>query len=110
MTFYRLANMRLYPLHQRQPNYRSKRPQVYWSDNQRRAVSRLIDEASSLLNMFDDVSLLLGPETKLNNPIKMNEDPLPPSKWDPILTKSCEILKEELNKFKPHNFRNHPNF
>ncbi|KAJ6639253.1 hypothetical protein Bhyg_11995, partial [Pseudolycoriella hygida] len=56
----RLANMHLSPIPPRKANYRSK--SVTWSDAQHRAVSELMFEASALLDVFDNVALLIGPD------------------------------------------------
>lgn len=100
----RLANMRLSPLPPKRATIKKKT--VSWSDTQERAVTELISEASALMDAFDEVSMLLGPNLQLNDTINVTETAaLPESKWDPILTQSCQTLAEELKKFKPHNFR-----
>lgn len=100
----RLANMRLSPLPPKRPTLKKKT--VSWSDTQERAVAELISEASAMMDAFDEVSMLLGPNLQLNDMNDVTEmTALPESKWDPILTQSCQTLADELKKFKPHHFR-----
>ncbi|XP_055523568.1 uncharacterized protein LOC129717576 [Wyeomyia smithii] len=91
----RVVNMRLSPVLPRKPKTNKK--SVTWSDTQRRAVSELLHEATALVDIFDQVSMLLGPDIKLHT-ISAGEDDfkLPPPKWEPLLTKSCHILEEKL--------------
>ncbi|XP_058452123.1 uncharacterized protein LOC131430884 isoform X2 [Malaya genurostris] len=93
----RLANMRLSPVLPRKP--RPNKKTVTWSDTQHRAVSNLIHEATALVDMFDQVSMLLGPDIKLHA-VKPQEEEfeLPPPKWEPLLTKSCHLLQEKLEQ------------
>lgn len=100
--------MRLSPIPPRQPSIKKKT--VTWSDSQQRAIVDLITEASALMDVFDQVSLLLGPHINLNAPTKIEDTVIPPSKWGPILEKSCQDLEEELNNFKLHEFRRDLNF
>lgn len=100
----RLANMRLSPLPPKRKTLKKKT--VSWSDTQERAVTELISEASAMMDAFDEVSMLLGPNLQLNDMIDVTEmSALPESKWDPILTQSCKTLADELKKFKPHHFQ-----
>lgn len=100
--------MRLSPIPPRQPSLKKKT--VSWSDLQQRAVAELITEASALMDVFDQVSMLLGPQVNLSASTKMENTVIPPSKWGPILKKSCDDLEEELNNFKLHEFRKDINF
>lgn len=61
----RFLNARLSPIPQKaaQANLR----QETWSDSQVKVVSDLIKEANALMNMFDQVAMLLGPDVKLHN-------------------------------------------
>jgi hypothetical protein len=61
----RFLNARLSPIPQR--IYRPDTKQVTWSDTQKKIVNDLMNEANSLLEMFDQVALLLGPDIKLSN-------------------------------------------
>lgn len=90
----RLANMRLSPIPPRRPHPNKKT--VTWSDTQHRAVSDLLHEATALVDMFDHVSMLLGPDIKLHPIPPQEEFKLPPPKWEPLLTKSCDLLEEKL--------------
>ncbi|ETN58566.1 hypothetical protein AND_009865 [Anopheles darlingi] len=91
----RVANMRLSPIPPRRPRAPHQKT-VTWSDRQHRAVSRLLDEASALVDMFDHVSLLLGPDIELHKLPPQQEFSLPPPKWEPLLVKSCDLLEEKL--------------
>uniref|UniRef100_A0A8W7Q3S0 Uncharacterized protein n=1 Tax=Anopheles coluzzii TaxID=1518534 RepID=A0A8W7Q3S0_ANOCL len=91
----RVANMRLSPVPPRKPRAPNQKT-VTWSDRQHRAVSKLINEASALVDMFDHVSLLLGPDITLHKLPPQQEFQLPPAKWEPLLTKSCDLLEEKL--------------
>lgn len=90
----RLANMRLSPIPLRRP--RPNKKTVTWSDTQQRAVSDLLHEATALVDMFDHVSMLLGPDIKLHSIPPQEEFKLPPPKWEPLLTKSCDLLEQKL--------------
>lgn len=82
----------------------AKRKTVTWNDKQL-AVTKLLDEASALIDIFDEMSMVLGPEVKLKNtaPIsKIDILEIPKSKWDPILTASCNALQNTISNFKPH--------
>uniref|UniRef100_A0A182PA69 Uncharacterized protein n=1 Tax=Anopheles epiroticus TaxID=199890 RepID=A0A182PA69_9DIPT len=91
----RVANMRLSPVPPRKPRAPNQKT-VTWSDRQHRAVSKLINEASALVDMFDHVSMLLGPDIALHKLPPQQEFHLPPAKWEPLLTKSCDLLEEKL--------------
>ncbi|XP_058840009.1 uncharacterized protein LOC131695490 [Topomyia yanbarensis] len=93
----RLANMRLSPVQPRKP--RPDKKTVTWSDTQHRAVSNLLHEATALVDMFDQVSMLLGPDIKLNAIQPQEEEfKLPPPKWEPLLIKSCHALQDKLEQ------------
>lgn len=100
--------MRLSPIPPRQPSIKKKT--VSWSDSQQRAIVDLITEASALIDVFDQVSLLLGPHIKLRAPTKIENTVIGPSKWGPILERQCQELEEELNNFKVHEFRRDFNY
>lgn len=61
----RFLNARLSPIPQKAAQVNSR--QVTWSDSQIKVVSDLIKEANALMNMFDQVAMLLGPDVKLHN-------------------------------------------
>lgn len=52
------------PLFPEQPLLGSKN--MIWSDSQAQIVSNLIKESDALLEMFDQIALILGPELKLH--------------------------------------------
>lgn len=60
----RFLNARLPSAPQRQ--FHSNMQQVSWSDSQAKVVNDLIREANALLDMFDQVAMLLGPDIKLH--------------------------------------------
>jgi hypothetical protein len=61
----RFLNARLSPVPQRvhRPNLK----QVTWSDAQVKIVNDLMQEATALMDMFDQVAMMLGPDIKLHN-------------------------------------------
>lgn len=100
----RLSNMTLSPIPIRRPRLNKK--SVTWSDPHHiSAVSELITEASALVNIFDQVALILGPDIKLNKLPPKEDYSLPSLKWDPLLTRSCDILEDKLNELRPVKLR-----
>lgn len=61
----RFLNTRLSPVPMQ--TYRPDPKQVTWSDSQKKIMNDLMNEANSLLEMFDQVAMLLGPDIKLHN-------------------------------------------
>lgn len=102
--------MRLSPIAPRARGYKKK--MVTWNDSQQEAVVNLLNEASALIDVFDEMSMILGPEVKLNSPLDrpIEAIEIPTSKWDPILTDSCNLLKEKITNFKPHAHLNQSQF
>lgn len=102
--------MHLSPVQLRPPPIISsqQRRNVSWNDQQQHAVSALLSEASALIDVFDQMSVILGPEVPLAVPLKSPADQLtiPPSKWEPILAESCLQLDEKLRNFKPRSHYN----
>ncbi len=96
--------MHLSPLPARRPNI--KRKSVTWSDAQHQAVSELMFEATALLDVFDNVAMLIGPElnVRLTPNATFESLKLPESKWQPVLQKSSRELDECLKFFQPHVF------
>lgn len=104
-----MANMHLAPVQLRpQPSVSSHRKTVSWNDHHQNAVSELLTEASALIDVFDQMAMILGPEVPLSAPLKSPADNLtiPPSKWEPILAESCSQLDEKLRNFKPRSHGN----
>lgn len=100
--------MRLSPITPRPSTGNGIRKSVSWDDRQHQAVSELLTEASALIDVFDQMSMILGPEVPLHSIPRESSDMLaiPPSKWDPILSESCDLLNEKLQNFKPrHHFK-----
>lgn len=91
--------MRLSPVPLRHRRPHSKR--VTWSDSQQKIVTNLVSEANALINIFDQVTMLLGPDLRLNPTPKFDENPLPPFKMDSLLKTSCDVLEEKIMKIKP---------
>lgn len=96
--------MHLSPIPARRANF--KRKSVTWSDAQHQAVSELMFEASALLDVFDNVAMLIGPDLNAKLPPKATFETLklPESKWQPVLEKSSKDLEECLKDFQPHVF------
>jgi hypothetical protein len=61
----RFLNSRLSPVHSRE--FRFGHKQITWSESQIKILNDLMDEASALIDMFDQVAMLLGPDIKLHN-------------------------------------------
>lgn len=106
----RLAAMTLSPMENRRKSVdgkSTKKKSVTWNDRQL-AVTKLINEASALIDIFNEVSCVIGPEMNLKcsinmaaqNPMELN---IPESKWQPILSESCNDLQKRLINFQPHN-------
>lgn len=74
---------------------------VTWSDTQQRVITELVTEASALMEMFDQVSLLLGPNIRLNETPVLDDSHMPPFKLDVLLKNSCDLLEEKINQIKP---------
>lgn len=92
----RFLNTRLSPIPQR--HHRPNLKQVNWSDLQLKIVSDLIDEANLLMEMFDQVAMLLGPDIKLHNVSEVEEFVMPPSKYNKELSHSCDKIEKSLRK------------
>lgn len=91
--------MRLSPVppRHRRPNLK----RVTWSDTEQKMVLDLVSEANALLNIFDQVTLLLGPDIKLNPVPKLDESPMPPFQMQAKLKNSCDMLEEQINNLQP---------
>lgn len=96
-------NNRLSPIppRERRPNLK----QVTWSDSQIRVVSELMNEANALMDMFDQVAMLLGPDIKLHNVSDAEEFVMPKSKYQHELSKSCSKIEKNLQKLEGVNFQ-----
>lgn len=94
--------MTLSPL-QRRPKSSRKKKSVTWNDRQL-AVTRLLNEASALIDIFNEVSVMLGPEMSLNQVPSDESVLIPESKLDPILTESCNDLEKALTNYRPRNY------
>lgn len=99
-----MASMTLTPIKKRSTTG-TKKKSVTWNDRQL-AVTRLINEASALIDVFNEVSIMIGPEMNLKlttNEIHSPTISIPKSKWQPILSESCNDLQQTLNNFKPRH-------
>ena len=92
----RFLNTRLSPVPPR--HHRPNLKQVTWSDSQLKVVSDLIEEANLLMEMFDQVAMLLGPDIKLHNVSEVEDFVMPPSKYNTELSHSCDKIEESLRK------------
>ncbi|CAO1427916.1 unnamed protein product [Diamesa serratosioi] len=92
----RFLNTRLSPVAQR--HHRPNLKQVTWSDSQLKVVSDLVEEANLLMEMFDQVAMLLGPDIKLHNISEVEDFVMPPSKYNKELSLSCDKIEESLRK------------
>lgn len=101
--------MTLSPMENRRKTLNKKvatKKSVTWNDRQL-AVTKLINEASALIDIFNEVSCMIGP----NMNCAMNSQPqnpteliIPESKWQPILNESCDDLQKTLTHFKLNNY------
>lgn len=99
-----MASMTLTPVEKR-PSNSMKKKSVTWNERQL-AVTKLINEASALIDIFNEVSIMIGPEMNLKLPkdeINPSSLSIPKSKWEPILSESCSDLQETLTNFKPRH-------
>lgn len=98
----------------------SDKKQVTWSDAQKKIVGDLMNEANQLLEMFDQVAMLLGPDIKLHNVsgnknfliyfylinkliIDVENFEMEPNPYNEEMLKSCETLEASLSKLKSFN-------
>lgn len=99
-----MDSMALTPV-EKYPGISTKKKSVTWNERQL-TVTNLINEASALIDIFNEVSIMLGPEVNLKRSKEDEIDPsavnIPNSKWKPILSESCADLCNALTKFKPH--------
>lgn len=95
--------MTLSPL-QNQPSKKgTKKKMVTWNDRQL-AVTKLINEASALIDIFNEVSIMIGPEMNITKTTTTHSDEkicIPKSKWQPILNESCNDLEKSLKTYRP---------
>lgn len=92
----RFLNARLSPIpvRERRPN----KKEVTWSDTQVKVVSELINEANALMDMFDQVAMLLGPDVKLHNVSDVEDFVMPPSTYKDQLNQTCGRIEQNLMK------------
>lgn len=64
-----------------------------------------MNEANALMDMFDQVAMLLGPDIKLHNVSDVEEFVLPASKYQNELAKSCSKIEKNLQKLDGINFQ-----
>lgn len=99
--------MTLTPVENR-PKTSIKKKTVTWNERQL-AVTKLIHEASALIDIFNEVSIMLGPDTDLKSAkdeINPTSITIPKSKWQPILSESCNDLQNTLTNFHPRHHLN----
>lgn len=98
----RFLNARLSPIPVRER--RPGKKEVTWSDTQVKVVSELMSEANALMEMFDQVAMLLGPDVKLHNVSDVEEFVMPPSTYKEQLNQTCGRIEENLQRVeKLHN-------
>lgn len=93
--------MTLSPLHKR-VGYSTKKKTVSWRDREN-AVTKLLNETSALIDVFYEVSVMLGPQLNLNPAPSYdpNANQIEQSKWKPLLSESCNSLHKTLLDFEP---------
>lgn len=88
----------------------TKKKSVTWNDAHHKAVNDLLNEASQLIQIFDQVSMLLGPNLNLPPaPSKVDlQRPILPSMYTEMAQQDAEELKRQLENFKPKVFEPPP--
>ncbi|XP_063700136.1 uncharacterized protein LOC134830549 isoform X2 [Culicoides brevitarsis] len=99
------------PLQQEKIKKRTNCKTVSWSDSHQRAVNDLINEATSLIHVFDQISLLLGPNLgnlaqipsieALTGQMKV---PVTTSNKRAEAREACAELQKKLEDFQPMQF------
>lgn len=91
----------------RQRTITAPKKSVTWSDTQKQVVNDLIHEASNLINVFDKLSILLGPNIgnlgKIPS-IEALKAEKSISKYREIGKQNCLELEEALKNFQPIHF------
>lgn len=79
----------------------TKPKMVTWNDS-KLAVTKLLNDTTALIDIFDEISMVLGPESNLNYPRIpiLDNIEIPPSKFAPILNESCASLEKCLSMCK----------
>ncbi|XP_055690795.1 uncharacterized protein LOC129794144 [Lutzomyia longipalpis] len=97
----RLRNMTLAPV---VSHHRNKRPSLGWSGwdaSQNRVIEEFLTQVSDLFDIFDEISILLGPDLRFIREIPATVDmEVPPLKCSLVIKKSRENLSEKLDKIK----------
>lgn len=101
-----MASMYLSPVPRDVPMKNSKGKSVTWNDKQL-VVTRLLAETSALVDIFDEMAMRLGPNVELKHPTVPHFEPIviPESKWNALLTDSCNSLEEKLINFRPREHK-----
>lgn len=94
---HRVASMTLAPVHKR-IGFSKKRKSVTWRDRQH-AIIELLNETSTLIDIFAEVSIMLGPQIELNPIPQLDSIEIKDSEWEPKLSDSCDILEKSLFNF-----------
>lgn len=102
--FLRMASMTLSPVHKR-IGFSKKRKSVTWRDRQN-AITKLLNETSALINLFYDVSIMVGPQIELNPISQMDSIEIKDSEWEQILSDSCKVLQRSLINFESKHYIN----
>lgn len=102
--FHRMASMTLSPVHKR-IGFSKKRKSVTWRDRQN-AITELLNETSALIDIFYEVSIMVGPQNQLNPISQIDSIEIKDSKWQPILSDSCEVLQKSLFNFESKHYNN----
>lgn len=101
------------PLQQEKARSRvtSSKKSVTWSDSHQRAVNELLSEATNLIQVFDQISLLLGPNlgnlAQIPSIEALKEQVAVPHTTSSFRTEgreACEELRKKLEEFQPMDF------
>lgn len=96
--------MTLSPLHKR-IGFSKKKKSVTWNDRQN-AITELLNETSALIEIFHEVSIMIGPQIELNPLPQLDYIDIKDSEWEPILSDSCEVLQKSLFNFESKHYIN----
>ncbi|GAB0097695.1 hypothetical protein DMENIID0001_133610 [Sergentomyia squamirostris] len=98
----RLRNMQLAPILPQHHRKDSLKSTPGWTASQTRAVADILSQVSELFDLFDDISILLGPDLRFIRDLPMGgvDMQVPQLKCGLVIKKSRENLSEKLSKIK----------
>lgn len=83
------------------PSHYRKDRTLTWNTSQNCAIEDLVSQVSNLFDIFDDISILLGPDLRFITDLPTMVDvEIPQLKCSFVIKKSRENLSEKLSKIK----------